>query len=384
MKPIHNLKSQWNGADRPQRMGTLIVLGVALFFILIAVVKTIGFAHEGRQRRDQMAAGPRVLVSSATWSAGERTLTLLGEARPFESATLYAKVSGYLKDVHVDKGDSVRAGQLLAVIEAPETNRDYDAAAADARNKRGIADRLKPLLERQLISQQEADQAFADADVAQSHLQSLGAVKGYQELRAPFSGVITARFADPGALVQNAANSQTSALPVFTIAKVNRLRIYVYVDQRDAAAIHNGLPVQVSVPERPDIKVAASITRFSGALDERTRMLLAEIDIDNEKNTVVAGSYVQVSFKVQAPRYLEIPVEGLVLRQAKEVVPVVTSSHTVTYKPVVLADNDGQHVRVIDGLQEGDWVALNLGNSADEGSAVQPITPSTGTAPSSK
>ena len=106
-------------------------------------------------------------------------------------------------------------------------------------NKAAIAERYKPLLEKKLVSQQEADQAFADARVAESKAESLGAVKGYQEIRAPFSGTVTARFVDPGVLIQNAENGQSGAQPIFTISQVNRLRVYLYVDQKYAYAIHN-------------------------------------------------------------------------------------------------------------------------------------------------
>ena len=347
--------------------------------VIIFLAKHVSYALESRSRGREVDAGPRIQAALASVSAPERDLSLLGEARPYQSATLYAKVSGYLRDVRVDKGDLVKEGQVLARIEAPETNQQYDAAEADARNKRAIAERYKPLLDKKLVSQQEADQAFADAQVAQSNLQSLGAIKGYQAIRAPFSGVVTARFVDPGALIQNAQNGQTGAQPLFTVSQVDRLRVYVYVDQKYAALIRNGLPVQITLPERPEVKLPAQITRFSGELDPKTRMLLAEVDIDNAQGLVVAGSYVQVALKVTAPSYIEVPVEALVLKDAKDFIPVINSSHTVTYRSVSLADNDGQHVKVLSGLSQGEMVALNLGNSLDEGSPVQPIMPSSTT-----
>ncbi len=275
----------------------------------------------------------------------------------------------------VDKGDVVEKGQLLAVIEAPETTQDYRGAVADAKNKRAVADRPQPLLDKKLISQQEADAAFADADMAEARVQSLGAVAGYQEIRAPFSGMVTARFVDPGALVQSAMTSQTGALPLFTLSRVNQLRVYVYLDQKDAPFIHRGLPVKIFVQERPEVQVDGKITRFSGELDPKTRMLLAEVDVDNKDNVLVAGSFVQVALTVQAASYLQMPVEALVLRQGKDSAAVVTSSNTVTYRPVTIADNDGDNVKVLAGLNKGEMVALNVGNSLDEGARIQPILP---------
>lgn len=385
MKSINQLRNRWKNADRLERGGVLLVAAAFAVLVLVFVGKKVSFALESRRRRRDIAAGPHVQVTSVLPSPSEQVLTLLGEARPYQEVTLFAKVSGFLRDVRVDKGDAVEEGQLLARIESPETNQQYDAAQADARNKQAIAERYKPLLDRKLVSQQEADQAFADARVAQANLESIGAIKGYQELRAPFTGTVTARFADPGTLIQNAENAQSGAQPVFTVSQVDRLRIYAYVDQKFAASIHNKLPVHIALQERPDIQLDAAVTRFSGELDDKTRMLLVEVDVDNTQGQIVAGSYVQVSMKVESPSYLEVPVEALVLKDAKDYIPVVTPSNTITYRPVTLADNDGQHVKVLAGLSQGEMVALNIGNSIDEGSRVQPIASvppqaSTGTA----
>jgi len=370
---VNQLKSQWEKADRIERVGVFIVAAAFLVLVVVFAAKKVSFALEGRRRGHDIDAGPRVQVAPVELSAPEQTLSLLGEARPYREVTLYAKVSGFLRDVQADKGDHVEEGRLLARIESPETNQQYDAALADAHNKQAIADRYQPLLERKLVSQQEADQAFADARVAQANLESMGAIKGYQEIRAPFSGTVTARFADPGTLIQNAANSETSSQPIFTVSQVDRLRVYAYVDQKYAASIHNRLPVHITLQERPDVQLDALVTRFSGELDPKTRMLLAEIDIDNSEGRIVPGSYVQVTIKVKSSSYLEVPVEALILKDAKDYIPVVTSSNTITYRPVAMADNDGQHVKVLSGLSQGEMVALNLGNSLDEGSRVQPI-----------
>jgi RND family efflux transporter MFP subunit len=373
MKSNNQADNSMEKADRVRQIGVLLVAAAFTVLVLVFVGKKISFAREARQRLQDINAGPQIEVATVATSAPEQTLTLLGEARSYQEVTLYAKVSGFLRDVRVDKGDSVEDGELLARIESPETNQQYDAALADARNKQAIAERYKPLLERKLVSQQEADQAFADANVAQANLASLGAIKGYQELRAPFAGTVTARFADPGTLIQNAANAQSGAQPVFTVSQVGRLRVYAYVDQKFAASIHNKLPVHITLQERPDVQLDAAVTRFSGELDDKTRMLLVEVDLDNSHGQIVPGSYVQVSMKVQSPSYLEVPVEALILKDAKDYIPVVTSSNTITYRPVTLADNDGQHVKVLTGLEQGEMVALNLGNSLDEGSRVQPI-----------
>jgi len=313
-----------------------------------------------------------VRVAEARMSSPTRSVVLTGELKPYESVTLYAKVSGYLSQVSADKGDHVVKDQVLGVIESPETDRQFDAAKADADNKTRIAERYKPLLNQKLVSQQEADQAFSDADIAQSRLGQLKVMKEYEQLRAPFEGVVAARFADPGALVQNAENASTGALPVFTVAKTDRLRVTFYVDQKDAPYVRQGTPVRVSLSERPEVGVSAAVTRVSGSLDDRTRTMLAEVELDNRAGRFVAGGFAQVALDVKAAPQLEIPVEALVTRDSKEMAPVIVNGR-VTYHPVIVADNDGRFVRVASGLNAGDSVGLNLGNSVNDGDAVEVV-----------
>src|SRR5262249_46655958 len=160
-----------------------------------------------------------IRTTTAQMPTGNPSVELIGEARPFAAVTLYAKVSGYLKSVSVDMGDRVKAGQVLAVIESPETDRAYSAAKEDFDNKQVKAQRIAKLLDKKFASPDEADQARTEAAVARERLAGLEEQRAYETLRAPFDGRVTARFADPGALVQNAASSQTSALPVVTVAQ---------------------------------------------------------------------------------------------------------------------------------------------------------------------
>jgi membrane fusion protein (multidrug efflux system) len=330
--------------------------------------------HAERQRLEEEAkAGPRVQVVQATKTPPERVLTLVGEARPFASVTLYAKVSGYLKTVKVDKGDKVKKDQVLAVIESPEIDKEYQGAFAEARNKKAIAGRMNTLRERQLVSPQEADQANSDAEVAGARLESLAVQKGYETLRAPFEGTVTSRYADAGALMQNAANSQTSALPVVTVSQVDRLRVYTYVDQRDAAYIQVGSPAKVTVSERPDLEVQATVSRVSGELDPKTKMLLTEVDMDNHAGQIVPGSFVQVTLVVKTPEALQLPVQALVLMQGKPMLPIVGDDDLLHYREVRTGENDGQQVSILSGLKEGERVALNISNGLPDGSHVRPV-----------
>jgi RND family efflux transporter MFP subunit len=300
-------------------------------------------------------------------------VTVTGEARPFATVTLYAKVSGYLKQILVDKGDRVNAGQVLAVIESPELDRQYESAVVDAQDKRRDADREKILVEKNLVSQQDADHADAAARESEANAQALKTQKEYEVLRAPFPGTVTARFADPGALVQSAANSQTTALPLVTLSQTDKLRIYVYLDQKNAAFVRVGNRAEISDASRPDVRLAASITRISGELDTKTRTLLAELDVDNRQGTLLAGSFVLVGLKLRTAPAVEIPSEALLMKGEQALVAVVESGNRVMFRPVVVADSDGQAVRLSSGLLDGEQVVLNPGFGISDNDQVQPI-----------
>ncbi|HEX4046527.1 MAG TPA: efflux RND transporter periplasmic adaptor subunit [Elusimicrobiota bacterium] len=359
---------EWS-RDSFRRRGAGLVAGAFVAVALAAALKHFSLRRETTARAAELARGTRVRVAAAAMSVPERSLVLTGELKPYESVTLYAKVGGYLSRVSADKGDHVGKDQVLGVIESPETDRQYDAAKSDADNKARIADRYRPLLEKKLVSQQEADQAFSDAAIALARLGQLQVMKDYEELRAPFDGVVAARFADPGALVQDAENASTGALPVFTVAKTDRLRVTFYVDQKDAPYVRRGTPARVSLSERPEVGVNATVTRTSGSLDDRTRTMLAEVELDNRGGRFVAGGFAQVTLDVKASPQVEIPVEALVTRNNEEMAPVIVNGR-VSYRPVVVSDNDGRFARIASGLNVGDKVGLNLGNSVGDGDAV--------------
>src|SRR5207253_3116298 len=147
------------------------------------------------------------------------------------------------------------------------------------KNKRLDAERARTLVKRDMIAQQDADQAETDAEVAEANVKALATMKAYEVIRAPFAGTVTARYADPGALLQNAANSQTSALPLVTISQTERLRVYAYLDQRDAPFVHVGDGADVRLLERPGVALPGRVSRLSSELDPKTRMMLIEIDL---------------------------------------------------------------------------------------------------------
>ena len=354
--------------------GTLMVFVMLGAVVFLTAEHKNSLVHETTARVVDVDAGPRVQVVAAEAGGGNRDLVLTGESRPYFSATLYSKVSGYLTTVRVDKGDRVHVGDVLAVVESPETDESYASGLADAKNKREIADRDAQLIARKLIAPEEAETAESDAAQAEAHARALGTLKGYEVIKAPFDGVITASYADPGALMQNAQTSQTSALPVVAIGQIDSLRIFIYVTQADAADVRRGSVVTIDDPSHPGHPIHARVTRYTGELDPATRTLLAEIDVPNATHQLVAGSIVQVTLRVHASPYVRVPAEAVFSRGFKNFVATLTSNNQIAFREVHVVDNDGLTVRLTPGdLQAGDRVALNLGDSVPDGQRVQPI-----------
>jgi len=355
-------------------VGGVVSMTVSLLVVAGLLARKAGLVSaEGRARAADVAAGPHVRVVRVMAPDGGRRLSLLGEARPFAAVTLYAKVSGYLRRVLVDKGDAVSANQVLAVLESPELDQQYEAALADARNRRVNAQRFRALAAENASSTQEAERYETDAAVGDANLKALETLKAYEIIRAPFAGRVTARYADPGALLQNATNAQTGALPVLTVAQTGRLRVYAYVDQHDAPLIAVGTPAVITLPDRPEVQLAARVTRVSGQLDSRTRTLLAEVDVPNQGEDILPGSFVTVALQAKSRGYPEVPAGALVVRGDTTLVAVVDSADRVSFRRVTVGRDDGERVAIASGLAPGERVALNLGDSVSDGAKVQPV-----------
>jgi membrane fusion protein (multidrug efflux system) len=349
------------------------LIALVLLLTAVATAKWVLVTLEVRRRAAELEAGPQVKIARVVQSPGDHVINLIGETRPYAEATLYAKVSGYLKTVKVDKGDKVKQGQVLAVIESAETDQAYEAAVSDWKNKQNINLRMSALRAKGLVSQQEMEQALADAQVAEAKYRGEATLKGYEVLRAPFNGTVTSRFADPGALVQNAMTSQSSALPVVTVSTVDHLRLDLFVDQHDAPYVEKDEGVEVTQTDRPGFKMIGKVARISEELDPRTKMLLTEVELPNDEKQLVAGSFVQVALRVKSPPFLQAPVESLLMKDDKLFLTVVTPDNKMSYKSVEIANNDGKLLWIVSGVNMNDRVALNVGDTVPEGGKVRPL-----------
>jgi len=359
-------------------IGALAIGGAAVGAFMLWHDKDVALSASRRALADVIAHGPVVQVATVTEGPKERLIPLLADTRPMQVATLYGKVSGYVTSMDVDRGDEVKTGDVLATIASVETDQLYEAAKRDLDNKKRVWDRQKELVARGWTSQQAADQAETAFSMATAMLAQNETLKSYEQIRAPFDGRVTARFVDVGALVQNSTTNKTSNQPVLTIADDSRLRVDVYVEQRDVPFVHVGDTAEVTDGANSERKVQAKITRTSNELDQRTRTLFVELEVDNRDHFLVAGSFAYVTLHVPIRSYPEIPVAGLIVRGTRTFLAAVGEDQTVHLSPVTVARTDGTSAALSDGATVGQRVALNLPDEVGDGSRVQLPAPAGG------
>lgn len=366
---------------RRLKAGTAVYFVAALLLLLAAIMAYVSLANrrelnlqaEAQARESTLRAGPRVQFIVAAPGPSEKRVELVGEAKPYAQVTLYAKVSGYLREIKVDIGDRVAKDQLLALIDSPELDRQYEAALADAKNKEAEAKRYADLLPKKAVSTESAEDRATAARVAQKNLAALEAQKDYKIIRAPFAGTITARFVDTGALIQNAGNSVAAATPVVAVSQLDRLKVCAYADQTTASAIQVGDRADIWDSARPEKKVSAALSRTSVQLNGRTRTLLLEFDVDNRQGVFIPGSFVQVILVSHAPARVQLPVEALNFRGNKPFAAVLGQDNRINLRPLVIEESDGKMVKLESGVEEGEKVALSAGADLSDGDIVQPI-----------
>jgi membrane fusion protein (multidrug efflux system) len=335
----------------------------------------ISQAREAEPTADKssVAPSPRLRIATAAAAPRVRDVTLLADVKPYATTTMYAKLGGYLKTLPVDRGDHVKAGQIIAEIDSQETDQQYTSAVADLENKKRLAARSREMAATGTASKQTLDNVETALRMAEATVRQLATLRSYEIIRAPFDGTVTARFADPGVLIENASTNQASALPMLIISDTSKLRVVTYVEQADATSVAVGTPVDVVDSTNPDRKVAAMVNRTSVSLDPKTRTLTIEVDLDNSQNFLAAGSFAQVTLHLPVPAYAQIPIAALATRNDADVVACLDDQNQVHYRPVRVASTTSTLASVADGLQIGERVVLYPPNDVAEGTRIEPI-----------
>jgi RND family efflux transporter MFP subunit len=351
-------------------IGLLLAAGASAAYFHFVRNQEVSAVREARALVSER--GPRIEVVTTAAGPSVRTIKLLGDVRAGATATLYSKVAGYLKTVHVDKGDKVEAGHVVAEIESPELDQQFAGASADLINKQRNLARIRDLFSRGNATQVALYQAETDATVAENNVAVLATTKSYQIVKSPFAGRVTARFADPGALIGNAQTNFVSAMPMLTISDDSKIRIYTYLQQADVPFVNVGDPAEVSDASNPDRKKMATITRMTGELDAKTRTMLVEVNVDNQDNFIVPGSFAYVTLYVKVKSYPQVPVTALLTRAGENVVAVLDKD-VVRFRPIKVASTDGAVVSIAGGLEPGEKIAINVPDEVTNGSRIQPI-----------
>ena len=339
------------------------------------------------QLSQTVALGPHVLVTHISGGGPSRTIELPATIHGYIETPVYAKVAGYMKTINVDKGDHVNAGEVIALIESPET----DKAVADARSFYWIQNvtdiRNQELVRQQVVPQQTADQTHSAMLQAKAALEQELAMQQYEIVRAPYDGIVTARFVDPGTLIpqstspasstttpQSATPSTTStATPIVSLASQEPLRVYAFVPQTFGSMIKDGDPATVTVIDYPSRKYIGTVTRHPDALDQTTRTMQVEVDLPNKDRSLYPGMYANMKMTAHVTvSSLTAPDDALIFRNDKVYLPVVRDNH-LRLVEVTLGHDDGYTCEVNGDLRAGDQIAVNVGEAARDGEPVQPV-----------
>jgi RND family efflux transporter MFP subunit len=366
--------------------GMWIALAVVLVILMVVVVAGVlsrAADERGLEKRTETAAIPTVEVTHPISARLSPEVSLPGNTQAFMDTPIYARTDGYLKRWYFDIGAHVRKGQLMAQIETPEIDQQLQVAEANLKSAQANLDlanttstRYQNLLKTNSVSKQETDVAMSDASAKKAAVDaSMAAVRRLQQLQsfenvyAPFDGIVTARNTDVGALIN--AGSSTIPKELFHLAAVDRIRVYVPVPEAYSADIKVGGKAFLTLDEYPGQRFEGTIARNSNMIDASSRTLNVEVDVANPKGLLLPGSYVFVHFEVpRGDSSLTIPSNTLLFRSEGLRVGVVRNGH-VALVPVTIAQDAGGTVEISSGLTASDAIILDPSDSLAEGQEVR-------------
>ena len=344
----------------------------ALCPIAIAAVALLGACDRSRGQGTQKTPGdPPIQVRMTHLSVGPitRSVMLPAQVIAFQQATLYAKVSGYLKSITVDKGDKVTAGAVLARIEIPELVAARTKQEAELKAAQADYSRMQESLQKapDLVVPEMVDQARGRFEVARASLDQSETLLRYATITAPFSGIITQRNVDPGALIQ--AGSASSA--IVGLMDFSKVRLQVSVPEVEASRVAVGQPVLVTTDDLPGTHFDGKVTRFTYALDPASRTMLAEVVLGNPELALRPGMLVTARLGIEHKESaLLMPVESLVMEKANAFAYTVDGNKAAKHR-LKIGFNDGKNVEVLEGLDASDAVILAGELKLSNGQAVQ-------------
>jgi RND family efflux transporter MFP subunit len=387
-----------------------IVLGGVLLGVLSCLVIT------GCQQKQPEPASASALIAPVTRGDLASTLTVAGEFQPYQEVELHAKVSGYIRRINVDIGDRVKSGQVIATLEVPELNAQVAGSQAEVKHSQSeiaraqsevtLAEanytaihaaytRLAEAAKRRpgLVAEQELDDSRAkDADaqakinvakaaldatqeqlgVSKADNQRVQSLENYSVVTAPFTGVITMRYADVGSLIQAGTTSNTQSMPVVKVAQSDLLRLRMPVPEEDVPFIKIGGDVQITLQNTGKV-IPGKIIRFTRELAESTRTMLAEVDVPNPDLTLSSGMTAETTIVLQAQKnVLTVPAGAVLKADGQAYVLIVGANNKVQKVPVTLGIQGSDRVEITQGLAEHQSVIVSGQANYEPGQTVLP------------
>jgi membrane fusion protein, multidrug efflux system len=369
----------------------LMFVGLFLLLLLLAGAITLwgrvshGHALANETERETV---PTVAVVYPQSEKPDEELVLPGSLQAYEESPIYARTSGYLVRWYKDIGSKVTKGELLAKIDAPEVDQELNQMRAtrqqtfaQAELAKISADRWENLRKSDSVSAQEADQQVSGYKQAQANLAASDAnvrrleqLEGFKDVYAPFTGVLTRRNVDPGALIN--AGAGVAGRELFDIARVDPLRVFTSVPQAYAPNIRVGEQTVITLQEFPGQKFIGKVARTSEAIDPSTRTLLTEVDVPNKDGRLLPGSFGEVHFAVGTNvNKVTVPVNAMLFRSEGPQVAVVGPDNKIHLRPISIGRDYGTTLEILGGVTSTDRLVINPPDSLEDGQVVNVAQP---------
>jgi RND family efflux transporter MFP subunit len=368
----------------------VIVFGIAIGVLII--VWFVIVHHPRKQNPGEVGLNGTSVVAVAKVMREDlfKEVTIPAEFRPYMEVELHAKVSGYVDKMNVDFGDKVKTGQLLATLVVPELQAQLRSAIAaeqkaesDYTNANLIYTRMLSVNEQHpnLVAQQDIDTADANNQMTAAAIAAAKAevvryqtLVGYTQITAPFDGIVTWRYADPGALIQTGTSSDSQSLPLVRVSDNYLLRLDFPVSVDDVQYIRVGDPVQVQVGSLGGKTFTEKITRYTDKVDEDTRTMMVEIEAPNPNLDITPGMYATVVLKVEErPNALAVPIEAVTGAQNNSVF-VINQDNEIEARPVTLGIETPNKYEILSGLKKGEMVMVGNPSHLQPGQKVETMT----------
>ena len=359
------IKKEPKGID--QR--TKVILGLFLLLIVAGGALWLSGLHTTRPNDNAK------FVAAVKVTRGDlaRFVTISGEMKPYQEIDLHAKVAGYLKFLSVDIGDQVKAGEVIAKIDTEELKADYENATAAYQDAKLNYDRLNQVIQKQpgLLAQQDVDNAQASYAIAKANMDRARTFMDYSTITVPFDGVVTKRYADPGAMIQASGSNDRQTMPVVHIAENDKLRLDFPVPEPDVPFIKVGMPMEVTISATGQ-KIMGKVARTTDMVDPDTRTMQTEVDVDNHDLRLTPGMYAYVNLGLEnKENVMTLPVQAVSLNGNPNVWKI-NDKNEIEEQPVTVGLQTADKIEILNGLKEGDQVVYGSREMVNIGMKVMP------------